>query len=114
MKGSAPLAPVAPVATASISAPNNAPTGNTEIIQTNQEQFYPTPDPARPSRPTKPILKHRPVEYNTGQTGGERAGRIQGLDGNWYTNPLDCTYYPANNYHQVSQTFTTNNYISDF
>ena len=67
------------------------------MIPPNQHQFYPAPDPARPSRPTKPILKHRPVDYS----------RIQGMDGNWYTNPLDSTYYPANNYHQVSQTLVT-------
>ena len=97
MKGSASLA-TAP--------PTKAPTANAEIIPNNPynqqhhqqqvEQFYPSPEPAKPSRPTKPILKHRTVE---------RADRSQGMDGNWYTNPLSCSYYPANNYQQVSQTF---------
>ena len=62
----------------------------------------PTPDTdhkQKPSKPTKPILKHRHVDY-PGPT------REQGLDGNWYTNPLDSTYYPAHNYHQVKNDGT--------
>ena len=64
----------------------------------------PTPDTdhkQKPSKPTKPILKHRKLDYGA-PGGADRMGRIQGLDGNWYTNPLDSTYYPTNNYQQVS------------
>ena len=47
-------------------------------------------------KPTKPILKNRTQDYPA-------QGRVQARDGNWYTNPLDTTYYHSANYTQVGE-----------
>ena len=55
--------------------------------------------------PAKPILKHRKPEPCPGSSGecgpGSASQRYYG-DCNWYTNPMDSTYFRTNSsYHQV-------------
>ena len=54
--------------------------------------------------PAKPILKHRKPDTGPGSSEECQPGpqRYYG-DGNWYTNPMDSSYFPTNpSYHQVS------------
>ena len=57
--------------------------------------------------PAKPILKHRKPEPGPASSEECQPGpqRYYG-DGNWYTNPMDSSYFPTNSsYHQVSVLF---------
>lgn len=88
----------------------NPPKPSIEAPDACLDKGQPNPVKVAPP-PTKPILKTRKPDTGVPYTGqfdknrystgyGAQDGYLQGVDGNWYTNPMDTSYFSSANYPQ--------------
>ena len=82
---------------ASLAPHISPPSTSAEILHSKQSTVSNPDTETVKHKPTKPILKNRTQDYSV-------QGRLQARDGNWYTNPLDTTYYHSANYTQVGNS----------